>query len=357
MKKIPLTITIAILAYYSYAQTNTFPSSGNVGVGTTSPVNALTVVGNQTTNPGSTATFSSNLGSANANAVQVNITNTTSSWGLLAGFDGPNVWTNYSNYYYHGPNYGFLINVQNAPLILGTNNAANMTILPSGYVGIGTTNPISPLNLGGGGNPNPNTGSQIDYGGLNLTFTGYNAGGTFNLGTIKMVQPTGYYVDHADMVFYTAPGGGSNTEKMRITGGGNVLIGRTGQLNTTYMLDVNGPAHATSIVVNSNGADFVFHPSYRLKSLSYIEKYINLNHHLPEIPSARQIKVEGLNLGDNQIKLLQKIEEMTLYLIENDKKNKEQQTQLDQQNQKILDDEQRIKLLETKLNELLKKQN
>lgn len=210
-----------------------------------------------------------------------------------------------------------------------------------GNMGIGTSNPTSKLTLAGGNTLNPNTGTEIDYAGLSLTFRQENGGYNFNMGNIKMVQPNGYYLDKADMVFYTAPGGGSMSEKLRITGSGIVLIGKTlPSSNSAYKLDVAGAIRANQITVNTSGADFVFEPAYRLMPLSMLQTYIDKNHHLPEIPSAGQMQTDGLNVGDNQTRLLQKIEELTLYLIEKDK-------QLNQQNEKLRNQEQRIRKLES----------
>ena len=114
--------------------------------------------------------------------------------------------------------------------------AETMRIDGSGNVGIGTSSPASRLTLAGGGNSNPNTGTEVDYVGQNLTFQGINVGGVYTLGGLKMVQPPGYYVDAADMVLSTSAGG-FLTEKMRITKDGKVGIG-TGNPQTT--LDVNG---------------------------------------------------------------------------------------------------------------------
>ena len=123
---------------------------------------------------------------------------------------------------------------------------------------------------------------------------------------------------------------------------GNVLIGKTSQVNTSYLLDVNGNIRSNSLVVNTTGADFVFEPTYTLLSLTDVKAYIAQNHHLPEIPSAKEMQTNGLNVGDNEIKLLQKVEELTLYLIEKDKKekeqaeiNKKQQAQIDELNKKL----------------------
>jgi len=103
---------------------------------------------------------------------------------------------------------------------------------------------------------------------------------------------------------------------------GNVGIGTT---NPDELLTVNGAIHAKEIKVDLTGslADFVFSPDYKLKSLTELEQYLKENRHLPEIPSATEVKENGLSLGEMQNKLLQKIEELTLYVIEQDKSKKE----------------------------------
>lgn len=78
------------------------------------------------------------------------------------------------------------------------------------------------------------------------------------------------------------------------------------------------------------GADFVFSPDYPLRPLSEIESFVKENRHLPEIPSEKQMVENGLNVNEMQIKLLQKIEELTLYVIEQNKQNKNQQKQIDE---------------------------
>lgn len=77
-------------------------------------------------------------------------------------------------------------------------------------------------------------------------------------------------------------------------------------------------------------ADFVFEDNYHLPKLEDIEKHIKEKKHLPEIPSASQMEQEGLNIGEFQIKLLQKIEELTLYSIEQNKKIKELEDKIEQ---------------------------
>jgi hypothetical protein len=100
---------------------------------------------------------------------------------------------------------------------------------------------------------------------------------------------------------------------------GNVGIGTP---TPGYRLDVNGTIHAKEVKIDLNfaQADYVFKPEYKLRTLEEVEQFIKTNSHLPEIPSAVETKENGLNMGEMQNKLLQKIEELTLYTIEQNKK-------------------------------------
>ena len=111
-------------------------------------------------------------------------------------------------------------------------------------------------------------------------------------------------------------------ERMRITKTGKVLIGKTSsQSNSDYILDVAGKIRADKVIVNTTGADFVFDETYPLMSLSELEKNINENKHLPEIPSAAEMQQNGMSLGETNTLLLKKIEELTLYIIDIQKQN------------------------------------
>jgi hypothetical protein len=100
---------------------------------------------------------------------------------------------------------------------------------------------------------------------------------------------------------------------------GNVLIGKTTQANTNYKLDVVGQIRADKITVNTTGADFVFDSAYRLPALPEVASYIRANHHLIHIAPAADMERNGVDLGNNQISLLRKVEELTLYAIDADK--------------------------------------
>ena len=108
--------------------------------------------------------------------------------------------------------------------------------------------------------------------------------------------------------------------------GGSVGIGTT---SPDQKLTVKGKIHAEEVIVDlAVPADYVFSKDYSLMPLHKVEQYVKTNSHLPDVPSATEIKDKGLSMGEMQNKLLQKIEELTLYAIEQNK-------QISQQNKKI----------------------
>ena len=125
---------------------------------------------------------------------------------------------------------------------------------------------------------------------------------------------------------------------------GNVGIGT---INPTEMLTVKGTIGAQEIKVSATaGADFVFEPGYELPELTALEKFVKTNKHLPDIPTAEQMVENGVNLGELNIKLLQKVEELTLYLIEKDKITLKQATLLKNQAEQLAGLEERLRKIE-----------
>jgi hypothetical protein len=109
---------------------------------------------------------------------------------------------------------------------------------------------------------------------------------------------------------------------------GNVGIGTP---NPDEKLTVKGKIHAQEVRIDMIGAlvpDYVFTTNYKLKTLQEVEAYINKNSHLPEIPSAAEFEKNGMLIAEINISLLKKIEEMTLYLIQQDKKLNEQSKEI-----------------------------
>lgn len=111
----------------------------------------------------------------------------------------------------------------------------------------------------------------------------------------------------------------SGVPSMVVNTNGNVGIGITNP-GSYYKLNIWGKVRAHEIVVNTSGADFVFEDDYELMSLDALEKSIEEKGHLPGIPSAEEIVKNGMSIGEMQTKLLQKVEELTLYVIDQNKK-------------------------------------
>lgn len=144
---------------------------------------------------------------------------------------------------------------------------------------------------------------------------------------------------------YPNPYGANSKIVMSITDG-NVGIGVT---NPQHKLDVNGTIHAKEVKVDLSGwADFVFKKGYDLPSLEEVEKHIQQKGHLPGIPSEKEVLENGISLAENQTLLLQKIEELTLYSIEQSKKLKLQAEEISYQTGAIKEQSKMIKTLEQK---------
>ncbi|KAA6302583.1 MAG: hypothetical protein EZS26_001090 [Candidatus Ordinivivax streblomastigis] len=185
-------------------------------------------------------------------------------------------------------------------LSLQTNATDRMTILGSnGNVGIGTTSPKAKLDI---------TGDVYIP-----TGKSYWIGSTTDTGNRLRLHHSTYdaYIDFMPNLYFR---NGSSHTVVALKANGNVGIGTA---SPTNLLDVNGTIHAKEVKIdNINWPDYVFSNDYQLLPLNKVKLHIDENKHLPGIPTEAEVKENGVNVGEMQTKLLQKIEELTLYLIQ-----------------------------------------
>lgn len=194
----------------------------------------------------------------------------------------------------------------------------------NGNVGIGTPAPGYKLDIAGNARVTNElyiSGAGSDIGGsLSIMNTAKTSTGQASKWSIYNMS--GSYGNSLQFWAYDNIGctsGGTCNSRLILMDNGNVGIG-TSPLNINDKLTVNGTIHASEVKVDMNNlADFVFHPSYNLMPLNQVEQFVKTNNHLPEIPSAAEVQKNGLSMGEMQNKLLQKIEELTLYVIEQQK--------------------------------------
>jgi hypothetical protein len=199
----------------------------------------------------------------------------------------------------------------------------------SGNVGIGTTTPAWSLHVAG-------TGAV--WGGVESTAaTGYAMLVTKTDARQWEIATAGSGTGLPGKwyVYDRTTGGGQAGVRLLIDPTGNVGIGTT---NPTAKLSVNGTIRTKEVVVDTGWADYVFKPDYQLPALSEVGAYIREHHHLPGVPSEKDVQEKGVGLGEMQAKLLAKVEELTLHMIQADETSRRLQQQnerLEQQNKEF----------------------
>jgi len=212
---------------------------------------------------------------------------------------------------------------------------AQTNVFPAtGNVGIGTTTPGANLSFKSVLETSDPSGITW-YSPRPLAYGIYKTAGVWDVGInyqqLQLSWETGIILDPGSLYgksYVDIQGAG-----LRITSG-NLGIGIVDTKG--YKLAVNGKIRVHEIKVETaNWPDYVFAKDYQLSSLKETEKHIKEKGRLPGIPSAEEVKANGVDLGEMNIKLLQKIEELTLHLIDQNKLIQTQQKLLEQQQKSI----------------------
>lgn len=319
MKKLtPTTLLFVLACTWNFAvkAQNTFPTGAgtNVGIGTTSPLSPLDIRVGGATGSGATAlsTAANNSASGFWQANTFTATQTAANPSTFEVF-GVTAITSHPS----GSNAELVI-----PAFFAVQHGAAGTVTDMRGV-------MSDILV-----PNTNTVGSVTSAECFYAASAIVNGGTTS-GTIT--NGYGYYMAPFSSNFVHKYGFYINDATANNYLAGSLCIGTTNPFN--YQLAVNGSAIFTQAVVKLIGSwpDYVFKKDYLMPSLDSLAAYIRANNHLPDMPSAEEVKDKGIDVGANQAALLKKIEELTLYLIRQNDIQQAQQQEIELLKKKVAD--------------------
>lgn len=317
------------------AQTNIFPATGNAGIGTTSPGVPLDI---------------------NHSSASIRLQGVSSASTIM---DIQIKRTNSGDQLFRSPNIGFVdaatggaayIQSYQGNLQFWPSGVKAVTMTSGGLVGVNTATPVSTFQVNGNGTK-LSIGSANTTGLLGTSYVGFNVA--------RRSSDNNWLFD------YNTTGAGSGGTLMYGDVAGNLNVATVPTLNgmasffltdaqiktyVAFQVTSGGITRAKRIKVETTGwPDFVFDREYKLPSLSSVNAYIQKNHHLPDMPSAKEVHADGQDLGEMNKLLLKKVEELTLYLIEKDEQinrlKTDQQKQITQQQTELQEFKKQLSVL------------
>lgn len=310
------------------AQTNTFPSSGDVGIGTITPEDKLHLEG----------AYGKWLFHGNGRRLELHTIDEATNHYPWIGF-----------YDHTGARGAYFGNgVPGSYIDLRLENGTDLGI-KGGSVGIGTTNPSSKLHLREGNTGGaPHSYSLLTVEGVSTPMISIlakkDARSYYGFSDEDDPFVAGIQYNHfEDKMLFRVNNHSTSDSDLTIASTGYVGIGTT---HPSARLAVNGTTKTREIIVteqSSEWPDYVFSESYKMQALRELEAFVKSKKHLPGMPTREEVEQTGQHLGAIQAKLLQKIEELTLYTIE-------QQKLIDEQHKENDDLKNRLEKIEQKLN-------
>jgi len=320
MKKILLSLGLIGCVSFTNAQENKIELTGNVGIGTTSPSARLEIKGS-------------------GDGTEILKLSTERPWVFKQ--EGTGASSNLVLQELSGNKYFKIKSVANEDVYRLQSSTGDGYF--KGKLGIGTTSPSARLEIKGSGD-----GIEI----LKLSTERpwvFKQEGTGASSNLVLQELSG------DKYFKIKSVANEDVYRLQSSTGDGYFKGKLGIGTTSpdMKLTVNGNIHAKEVKIDLNipAPDYVFNDDYKLMTIKELESFIKKNSHLPEIPSAKEFEQNGVMQAEMDMNLLKKIEELTLYTIQQQKEIeslKKENKEIKLLNSKLIELQSRLEKLELK---------